>query len=174
MWKSRWPSWAPVPNKPTVSVDVKQHSAILVLVLLLLLSLMTIGHKAGHRCHFRILRSVDRWYMQGGELKIKINTFLMFSNLLGIYLLQTLYPDRTLSIQAEGVSWGSKDVTRPELQGSLSSTITLVWRASKYNVIILYLVTSFERCITNSLRCSCTRAVGLVLFQTMYCKLHVF
>ena len=21
MWKSRWPSWAPVPNKPTVSVD---------------------------------------------------------------------------------------------------------------------------------------------------------
>ena len=26
VWKSRWPSWAPVPNKPTVSVDVKQHS----------------------------------------------------------------------------------------------------------------------------------------------------
>ena len=25
MWKWRWPSWAPVPNKPTVSVDVKQH-----------------------------------------------------------------------------------------------------------------------------------------------------
>ena len=25
-WKSRWPSWAPVLNKPTVSVDVKQHS----------------------------------------------------------------------------------------------------------------------------------------------------
>ena len=25
-WKSRWPCWAPVPNKPTVSVDVKQHS----------------------------------------------------------------------------------------------------------------------------------------------------
>ena len=24
--KSRWPSWAPVPKKPTVSVDVKQHS----------------------------------------------------------------------------------------------------------------------------------------------------
>ena len=24
--KSRWPSRAPVPNKPTVSVDVKQHS----------------------------------------------------------------------------------------------------------------------------------------------------
>ena len=23
VWKSRWPSWAPVPNKPTVSVDVK-------------------------------------------------------------------------------------------------------------------------------------------------------
>ena len=23
--KSRWPSWAPVPNKPTVSVNVKQH-----------------------------------------------------------------------------------------------------------------------------------------------------
>ena len=22
-----WTSWAPVPNKPTVSVDVKQHSA---------------------------------------------------------------------------------------------------------------------------------------------------
>ena len=22
---SRWPSWAPVPNKSTVSVDVKQH-----------------------------------------------------------------------------------------------------------------------------------------------------
>ena len=22
----RWPSWAPVPNKPTVSADVKQHS----------------------------------------------------------------------------------------------------------------------------------------------------
>ena len=26
VWKSRWPSWVPVPNKPTVSVDVKQHS----------------------------------------------------------------------------------------------------------------------------------------------------
>ena len=25
VWKSRWPSWAPVPSKPTVSVDVKQH-----------------------------------------------------------------------------------------------------------------------------------------------------
>ena len=25
MWKSRWQAWAPVPNKPTVSVDVKQH-----------------------------------------------------------------------------------------------------------------------------------------------------
>ena len=27
VWKSRWPSWAPVPNKPRVSVDVKQHSS---------------------------------------------------------------------------------------------------------------------------------------------------
>ena len=26
VWKSRWTSWAPVPNKPTVSVDVKHHS----------------------------------------------------------------------------------------------------------------------------------------------------
>ena len=26
VWKSRWPPWAPVPNKPTVSVDVKQYS----------------------------------------------------------------------------------------------------------------------------------------------------
>ena len=25
VWKSKWQSWAPVPNKPTVSVDVKQH-----------------------------------------------------------------------------------------------------------------------------------------------------
>ena len=25
VWKSRWPSWAPVPNKPMFSVDVKQH-----------------------------------------------------------------------------------------------------------------------------------------------------
>ena len=25
VWKSKWPSWAPVPNKLTVSVDVKQH-----------------------------------------------------------------------------------------------------------------------------------------------------
>ena len=25
VWKSRWPSWAPVPNKHTVFVDVKQH-----------------------------------------------------------------------------------------------------------------------------------------------------
>ena len=25
VWKSRWTSWAPVPNKPAVSVDVKQH-----------------------------------------------------------------------------------------------------------------------------------------------------
>ena len=25
VWKSRWSSWAPVPDKPTVSVDVKQH-----------------------------------------------------------------------------------------------------------------------------------------------------
>ena len=25
VWKSRWPSWAPVPDKLTVSVDVKQH-----------------------------------------------------------------------------------------------------------------------------------------------------
>ena len=28
MRKSRWPSWAAVPNKPMVSVDVKQHSTI--------------------------------------------------------------------------------------------------------------------------------------------------
>ena len=26
VWKSWWTSWAPVPNKPTVSVDVKHHS----------------------------------------------------------------------------------------------------------------------------------------------------
>ena len=26
VWKSRWPSRAPVPDKPTVSVDIKQHS----------------------------------------------------------------------------------------------------------------------------------------------------
>jgi len=25
VWKSRWTSWAPIPSKPTVSVDVKQH-----------------------------------------------------------------------------------------------------------------------------------------------------
>ena len=25
VWQSRWTSWAPVPNKPTVSVDVNQH-----------------------------------------------------------------------------------------------------------------------------------------------------
>ena len=25
VWKSRWPSWALVPNKPTVSVNAKQH-----------------------------------------------------------------------------------------------------------------------------------------------------
>ena len=25
VWKSRWTSWAPVPNKPTVPVDVKQQ-----------------------------------------------------------------------------------------------------------------------------------------------------
>ena len=28
VWESRWQSWAPVPNKPTVSVDVKQHFII--------------------------------------------------------------------------------------------------------------------------------------------------
>ena len=27
VWKSRWPSWAPIHNKPTVSVDVKQPLA---------------------------------------------------------------------------------------------------------------------------------------------------
>ena len=26
MWKSRWPCWASVPHKPTVSADVQQHS----------------------------------------------------------------------------------------------------------------------------------------------------
>ena len=26
VWKSRWTSWAPVPKKPAVSVDLKQHS----------------------------------------------------------------------------------------------------------------------------------------------------
>ena len=26
VWKSRWPSWAPITNKPMVSVDVKKHS----------------------------------------------------------------------------------------------------------------------------------------------------
>ena len=26
VWKSRWPSWAPIPNKPMPSVDIKQHS----------------------------------------------------------------------------------------------------------------------------------------------------
>ena len=25
VWKSRWPSWGPIPNNPTVSVDIKQH-----------------------------------------------------------------------------------------------------------------------------------------------------
>ena len=25
VWKSRWPSWAPIPNKSMVSMDVKQH-----------------------------------------------------------------------------------------------------------------------------------------------------
>ena len=25
VWKWRWPSWAPIPNEPTVSVDLKQH-----------------------------------------------------------------------------------------------------------------------------------------------------
>ena len=30
VWKSRWLSWAPVPNKPMVSVDVKQHFNIVV------------------------------------------------------------------------------------------------------------------------------------------------
>ena len=29
MWNSRWPSWAPVPNKPRVSVDVKQHFSLI-------------------------------------------------------------------------------------------------------------------------------------------------
>ena len=29
VWKSRWPSWAPVPNKPMVSVDIKQHWTML-------------------------------------------------------------------------------------------------------------------------------------------------
>ena len=28
MYKSRWPSWAPVPNKPRVSLDVKQLNQI--------------------------------------------------------------------------------------------------------------------------------------------------
>ena len=28
VWKSRWPSWAPIPNNPTVSMDVMQHSTI--------------------------------------------------------------------------------------------------------------------------------------------------
>ena len=27
VWKWRWPSWAPVPNKPKVSVDVKQNTS---------------------------------------------------------------------------------------------------------------------------------------------------
>ena len=27
VWKSRWPSWAPVPNKPKVSVDVTQNTS---------------------------------------------------------------------------------------------------------------------------------------------------
>ena len=39
VWKSRWTSWAPVPNKLTVSVDVKRHSTINeFLIFLLLLS----------------------------------------------------------------------------------------------------------------------------------------
>ena len=29
VWKSRWMSWAPVPSKPTVSVDIKQHFIIM-------------------------------------------------------------------------------------------------------------------------------------------------
>ena len=33
VWKSRWTSWFPVPNKPTVSVDVKQHFSQLSLFL---------------------------------------------------------------------------------------------------------------------------------------------
>ena len=41
MWKSRWPSWVPVPNKPTVSVDVKQHCNQLLLLFTLTGSLKT-------------------------------------------------------------------------------------------------------------------------------------
>ena len=31
VWKSKWPSWAPVPNKPTISMDVKQRFIIITL-----------------------------------------------------------------------------------------------------------------------------------------------
>ena len=33
VWKSRWPSWALIPHKPMVSVDVKQHFIATVLSL---------------------------------------------------------------------------------------------------------------------------------------------
>ena len=35
VWKSRWTSWAPVPNKPTVSVEVKQHFSFIRTILVL-------------------------------------------------------------------------------------------------------------------------------------------
>ena len=52
VWKSRWPSRAPIPNKPSVSVDVKQRSTylhnpfpLLKACNLLLLSVNTHPHK---------------------------------------------------------------------------------------------------------------------------------
>ena len=112
---------------------------------------MTIGHKAGHYSHFRILRNANSdscriFFLGGGDF-----FFFLFWNLLGILLITNTLPRSCTVYTNRRVSWGPKDVTRLQQQGSPLSTVTLVWHASKYNVMILHLVTSFERCITPAL-----------------------
>ena len=55
VWESRWTSWAPVPNKPTVSVDVKQHFNQLQMPIQLILQTVTTVNKMHHSMSFQEL-----------------------------------------------------------------------------------------------------------------------
>ena len=56
VWKLRWPSWAPVPNKPTVSVDVKQHFIIVATQQ----PLRDCATRSGHHNQHRMARTIRR------------------------------------------------------------------------------------------------------------------
>ena len=84
VWKLRWTSWAPVPNKPTVSVDIKQHFNLLKLPTTEMVSFspttslpQTVPAYANHSYIIKTQRAISRsTHIQNWEKKIKLFCFL--------------------------------------------------------------------------------------------------